>query len=275
MKKLSCILALCGISLLAMSPRVIPIPQTPVTQELVDQSTVIFKGHVEQTRASNLKILPASNQTILVHVDEVISAAKTMINLKGATVTIQLKEPGSLKAGAAATFFTTGWLYGENVALKEVSHITADVNAQSLQKQVAELQARTSDRKLQSRIQSSAMVFAGKVIASRPLQAEGGRTNSEHDPDWWTAEVEVQSLLKGPPSAAKRVSLLFAHSNDVMWFRSPKLKEGQQGIWIATEYKPGGLFPMERAPLLAVVGPLDYQPSSERDRIQRLLTAGQ
>jgi len=198
-----------------------------------------------------------------------------MTNLKGATVTVQLKEPGSLKAGTTATFFTTGWLYGENVALKEVSHTTADLNAQSLQKQVAALQARTSDQKLQSRIQSSAMVFAGKVVASRPLQAEGGRTNSEHDPDWWTADVEVQSLLKGPPSAAKRVSLLFAHSNDVMWFRSPKLKEGQQGIWIASEYKPGGLFPLERAPLLAVVSPLDYQPSVERDRIQRLLKAAQ
>ena len=275
MKKLSCILAFCCISFLAVPLPVIPIPQTPVTQELVDESTVIFKGRVEQTGASNLKILPASNQTILVHVDEVISAAKTMTNLKGATVTVRLKEPGSLKVGATATFFTTGWLYGENVALKEVSHVTADLNAQSLQKQVAALQARTSDQKLQSRIQSSAMVFAGKVVASRQLQAEGVRTNSEHDPDWWTADVEVQSLLKGPPSAAKRVTLLFAHSTDVMWYRSPKLKEGQQGIWIASEYKPGGLFPAERAPLLAVVGPLDYQPAAERDRVQRLLKAVQ
>ena len=248
--------------------------QSPVTQELVDQSTVIFKGRVEKTDASNLKILPASSQTVLVRVDEVISVAKTMTNLKDATVTVLLKESGSLKEGTSATFFTTGWLYGENIALKEVSHITADLNTQSLQKQVATLQARTSDQKLQSRIQASALVISGKVVSARPLEAEAKRrSNSEHDPDWWTADVEVQSFLKGPASAVNRVTLLFAHSKDVMWSRSPKLTEGQQGIWIANEYKPGGLFPLERAPLLAVVSPLDYQPPAERDRVQRLLKA--
>jgi len=269
-----CILAFC-ILLFAASPRAIPIPQTSVTQEVVDQSTVIFKGRVEQTGASNLKLLPASNQTILVRVDEVISAARTMTDLKGTTVTVQLKEPGSLKKGSTATFFTTGWLYGENVALKEVSHTTADLDTQSIQKQVAALRARAREQKLQARLQSSAVVFAGKVVSSRPLQTERGRTNSEHDPDWWVADVEVQSLLKGPASVAKRVSVLFAHSDDVMWFRSPKLKEGQQGIWIASEYRPGGLFALQGAPLLAVVSPLDYQPSVEHDLIERLLKATQ
>ena len=273
MKKLSFLLIVCAAALLATSSRTAA--QTQVTQDLVNQSTVIFKGRVEKAGASNLKVLQPSNQTVLVRVDEVISVAKTMTNLKGATITVFLKEPGSIKEGTTATFFTTGWLYGENVALREVAHLAADLNTESLQKQIAALQARGSDQKLQSRIQGSAMVIAGKVIAARPLQAEGPRSNSEHDPDWWTADIEVESLLKGPASTAKRVTLLFAHSNDVMWHRSPKLKEGQQGFWIASEYKPGGLFPLERAPLLAVVSPLDYQPATERERVQRLLKASQ
>jgi hypothetical protein len=275
MKRLPLLLVFSATALLAMPSRAAA--QTEVTQDLVNQSNVIFKGRVEKTDSSNLKILPASNQTILVRVDEVISVAKSMINLKGATVTVFLKEPGSLKEGTTAIFFTTGWLYGENVALKEVAHATADLNTESLRKQILVLQARSSDQKLQSRIQQSAIVLQGKVLSARPLEAEGKtRSNSEHDPDWWTADVEVQSLLKGAPSAAsRRVTLLFAHSMDVMWFRSPKLKEGEQGIWIATEYKPGGFFPETRAPLLAVLSPLDYQPPAERDRIQRLVKAAQ
>lgn len=275
MKKLPWLLVVCATALLATSPRSAAQTQV-VTQDLVNQSTVIFKGRVEKTGASNVKLLPASNQTVLVLVTEVLSVAKTMTDLKGATVTVQLKEPNSLKEGVTATFFTTGWLYGENVGLKEVAHLSADLNTQSLQEQIATLQVRSSDQKLQARIQGSAMVIAGKVVSTHPLQAEGARSNSEHDPDWWTADVQVESVLKGPVSAASnRVTLLFAHSNDVMWFRSPKLKEGQQGIWIANEYKPGGLFPADSAPLLAVVSPLDYQPQAERDRVQRLLKAPQ
>jgi hypothetical protein len=273
MKKLPLLLVICAAALLATS---LPAAaQSQVTQDLVNQSTVIFKGRVEKAGASNLKILAASNQTVLVHVEEVLSVAKTMTDLKGATVTVQLKEPDSLKEGATAIFFTTGWLSGENVALKEIAHLPSEVSTASLQAKIATLQARGSDQKLQARIQRSAMVFEGRVVAARPLQAAGPRSNSEHDPDWWTADIEVQSVLKGPASGDKRVSLLFAHSNDVMWYRSPKFKEGEQGVWIASAYKPGGLFPLERAPPLAVVNPLDYQPATQRARVQRLVKASQ
>src|SRR5260370_6089266 len=94
--------------------------QAPNLEQFIDQSTVIFKGLVEKTGASNLKILPASNQTVLVRVEEAVSAAKTMMDLKGAQVTAQLQEPNSLKGGHRATFFTTRCLDGENVALPEV-----------------------------------------------------------------------------------------------------------------------------------------------------------
>lgn len=247
--------------------------QTPNLNEFIDQSTFVFKGLVEKTGASNLKILPASNQTILVRVEEVVSAAKTMIDLKGAQVTVQLKEPNNLKSGDRATFFTTGWLYGENVALQEVGHISVSISSESLRNQISDLKARKDDQKLQIRIQHAAMVIAGRVLATRRLKGEG-ETNSEHDPDWWTADIKVQSYLKGKPAVVPAlVTVLYANSRDVMWVRSPKLKEGEQGIWVVTQYKPGGLLPKTRAPILAVLSSLDSYPMSESQRITRLVKA--
>jgi hypothetical protein len=242
-------------------------------EQYINQSTVIFKGLVEKTGASNLKILPASNQTILVRVEEVVSAAKTMIDLKGAQVTVQLKEPNALKVGDRATFFATGWLYGENVALQEVGHTSVSVNSEALRNQISDLQARKDDQKVQTRIQHATMVIAGRVLATGRFKGEGEtKRNSEHDPDWWTADIKVQSYLKGQPAVIpSSVTVLFANSRDVMWVRSPKLKEGGQGIWVVTQYKPGGFLPKTRSPILAVLSSLDSYPLSESKRIARLV----
>src|SRR5712672_502853 len=118
MKKLCiCIAALLG-SFMGTFPDA-AMSQSTDTEGFIRESTVIFKGRIEKERASNLKILPASDQTVLVRIEEVPYAAKTMTDLKNEQVTVQLKEPNSLKAGDRATFFTMGWLYGENVALRE------------------------------------------------------------------------------------------------------------------------------------------------------------
>jgi len=277
MKKLCiCIAALLG-SFMGTFPDA-AMSQSTDTEGFIRESTVIFKGRVEKERASNLKLLPASDQTVLVRVEEVLYAAKTMTDLKNEQVTVQLKEPNSLKPGDRATFFTTGWLYGENVALRETAHASAEINSEALIKQIADVQGRGNDEKLQARIRQATLVIAGKVLATHRYKREGNaETNSEHDPDWWTAEIGVESYLKGQPAAATAapVTVLYAHSSDVMWLRSPKLKEGQQGLWIVTEYKPGGLFPRAGKPFLVVLSPLDSYLPSERERIIRLVKSTQ
>ena len=274
MQKLPFFSVACVLSLLIPASRVLA--QPAVTQDLVDQSTVIFTGHVEKTEASNLKILAASPQTVLVRVDEVLSAAKTMMDLKGATVTVFLKEPGAFKVGDNATFFTTGWLYGENVALKEVGHTAAGSSSEVASKQITDLRSHADDQKIQARIQHATLVVAGKVLSTRPFEGDKIRSNSEHDPEWWTADIAVQTYIKGRPAQGPaQVTLLYAHSRDVMWVRSPKLEKGEQGIFIATHYEPNGFFAEIRTPILAVLSPLDFHPMTERQRITRLTRASQ
>jgi hypothetical protein len=247
--------------------------QSPGPEEFIRQSTVIFKGRVEKPGASNVKFLPPSNRSAIVRVEDVLLAAKSMGTLTGEEVTVELREANSVKAGEQVTFFTTGWLYGEHLGLKEVGHSSADVSSDSLRQQIADVRNRADEDKLRAEIQHASLVIAGKVLATRHLEER--RSASEHDPDWWIAEVEVQTYLKGQPNAAAagHVSFLFANSRDVMWVRSPKLAEGQQGIWLVGEYKPGGFFPEKAASRLVVLSPLDSHPISELERFKRLVAA--
>lgn len=62
---------------------------------------------------------------------------------------------------------------------------------------------------------------------------------SEHDPLWHEAVVTVQSVEKGT-TTQKQVTVRFPGSNDVRWRNHPKLKTGQQGVFLLNnESSPG------------------------------------
>jgi hypothetical protein len=89
---------------------------------------------------------------------------------------------------------------------------------------------------------------------------------SEHDPDLHRATLEVRSILKESPRDNK-VTFLFANSRDVQWDNSPKLKEGQEGVWILHVNEKDGL----RIADLTAFDPRDVQPPSQEERIRKLL----
>jgi len=68
----------------------------------------------------------------------------------------------------------------------------------------------------------------------------------------------------------REVTLLFPHSDDVMWHDSPKFTEGEQGIWLLHRNQarlPG----IENR--YTVLNPLDFRSREELNRVQRLLKA--
>lgn len=69
---------------------------------------------------------------------------------------------------------------------------------------------------------------------------------SEHDPIWHEAVVNVESVEKGS-TGLKQVTVRFPGSNDVRWRNHPKLRPGQQGVFLLS----GGSVPVidARAPL--------------------------
>jgi hypothetical protein len=232
----------------------------------IQKSSYIFVGTVQKINASTMLMVPASDRTVVVRVEDVIYTPKTFTNLAGKDVTVQLSEPNSVAAGQRLAFFTNGGLFGDSVALVEVGHRDAAKDSQELRRQIAQAQQDKDDNALQRRIASAALVVSGRVLKTGTPKFSERQPLTEHDPQFLEAEIGVDAIEKGQLSA-RTVSVLFASSLDVMWFSSPKLKEGQEGIFLL--HKDTVKWPGIKDRYLAV-DPLDFQPKDQLERIRRL-----
>ncbi len=243
-------------------------PQVNVTEEnLTRQATFIFKGTVVKLNATTMSAVRASESTAVVRIDEVIDAPGAPPDLPGKEITVQLREPGSVRAGQQMFFFTKGWLLGNSMAVIEVGRVAATVEAQGVSEQIKTTRRKMADEKLQDALATTETVIVGRVINVRP--SEIPHIGSEHDPDWYQATILVESVLKGQ-LPGREVTLLFPHSDDVMWRDSPKFTEGEQGIWLLHRNQarlPG----IENR--YTVLNPLDFRPREELNRVQRIVKA--
>src|SRR5208282_4266617 len=201
------------------------------TDDLIRQSTFIFNGTVEKLNATTMKSVNATEATAVVRIDEVIDAPGAPPDLARKTITVQLRQSGSFRVGQHATFFTKGWLLGNSMAVIEVGHL----------------------------------MEAEAARAVRPSKI--AHIGSEHDPDWYQAEIAVAATLKGK-IASDTVVVFFPHSDDVMWHDSPKFKEGERGVWLL--HRNQVRFPSVEDQYTAL-RPLDFQQQIQIERVQRLL----
>jgi hypothetical protein len=240
---------------------------TSTAEELTRQATFVFRGTVEKTGASTMPAVRASESTAVVRVDEVIDGPGAPPDLVGKQITVQLREPRSMKAGEQAVFFTKGWLLGNSMAVVEVGRQPASA-AVTAREQVKETRQKIADEHLQVELETAEAVVVGKVISVHPSQIP--HLGSEHDPDWYVAQIEVERVLQGD-LRDRELTLLFAHSDDVQWHNSPKYKEGQTGIFLLHRNQarlPG----IENQ--FTTLKPLDFRSPEELNRVERLIKAG-
>lgn len=237
----------------------------PDLGKIIRTARIIFVGSVEKPGASNVSLVPASKRTALVRVREVLDAPATMGELRGQVVTVFLAKEGSVQAGQTGIFFTNGWMYGENVAVREVL-ILPDRDRETLRAAIAGERQQVRDEELAAHLKSAALVIAGQVVSAKPAPGAERGPRSEHDAEWWQAEIGVASVLKGR-TTGKTVTVFFPSSLDERWLLVPKLKEGQRAIFLLQPYQGKDL----PAGALVILHPLDVQPESQIDRIRRLL----
>jgi hypothetical protein len=236
-------------------------------QQLVRQSPFIFQGTVRRTGAANADGVPASPANAVVRVDRVIAQPPTLGDFTGRDITVALRQAASPKDGERAVFFTSGWIYGRTLAVREVSHLT-DVDAERVQLQVAEAQRANREQDLANLLARAEIVVLGTIVRTEPLTREEARQPvTEHDPELTRAFVKVETVLKGKVPRDRVVTFLFARSRDVMWERSPKPKEGQTAIWILGRDEKRGL----KLDAITLFDPRDVQPTSALDLVRRLL----
>jgi len=234
---------------------------TDTTDALIRQSTFIFRGTVEKVGASTMPAVAANDFTAVVRVDELIDAPGAPPDLAGKSVTVKLLQANSVKAGEQLTFFTKGWLMGNSMAVIEVGRSAA---AQNPSEQVRRTRALMADEGLQKQLATAEAIVVGIVRSVQPAAIRHLAT--EHDPDWYEAHIEVESAIRGRISG-REMTIVFPHSDDVMWKRSPKFTQGERGIWLLhrNQARLPGIEDRYTA-----LDPLDFRPAGELDRVRRL-----
>jgi hypothetical protein len=242
-------------------------------RDAVEQAPFIFKGTVSKTRASNVAAVPAAPDTAVVRVDEILKAPDVFRAFAKKTITVKLKPGTSVRAEQRALFLTAGWMYGDSIAVREVALASPTLDSAALTDLIADVERAKGDRALSGRIAASATVVAGRVADVSPLQAaDKAGLRSEHDPDFWRAEIEVIGVEKPGARVGERVTVFFPHSTDEFWLKSPKLSNGQQAIFLLHKVPPDARdlkFAADSGYL--VTDALDVQPLGTLDRVRSLI----
>src|SRR2546421_680336 len=247
---------------------------------LVKQSDIVFIGTVTQVGAVAVSEVPASARTLVARVDQVLEKPAAVDLKPGDSVTVQIVRPGSLKAGTQATFYTTGWIFGRGVAVREVGHELGHSPVVVADQQEAAARARrdVNDAELRAHIQKAAMVVAGRVEQVRPaeLAATSARPKriTEHDADWQEAIIQVEDGLKGA-RAGEQVVVRFPGSHDVAWVGTPRFAAGQEGTFLlhkdSTTGSPSTMIAGRSVPAYTALHKLDVLPKQDAPHIRDLI----
>ena len=131
--------------------------QQPASVEaLAARSSFVFQGTVVQVGASTATI-PRGPNTAVVHVDYVLDAAPDMPRLKGNDVTVRLRDPKALKAGAQRIFFTQPYSFGQTAGVDEIGSLPA-ANRDQVASEIKAARQKAADAALAARLSSAEAV---------------------------------------------------------------------------------------------------------------------
>jgi hypothetical protein len=145
----------------------------------------------------------------------------------------------------------------------------------------AQIPHQPDEERLQAKVASADTVLLGEVTEVHPLQVESASSEpqtrvSHHIPkEWCEAVIKVNRVLKG--SAGATVVVRFTPSQDVAWFRAPKLQVGQQAVFLLSRENaaspPASSTSMQAAPAYASLQPGTVLSTSEAERIRSIVSA--
>jgi len=231
-------------------------------ERLARRAGFVFAGEVVRTGATTMELVEPTKETAVVRVERVLSSPEDLGAERGSEVTVRLQSPA--KKGQRAVFFTVGWIAGDGLAVQEVGRQPAgDVDA--MEKQMGDARRKDELAALRRRVKEADAVVVGEVADTKPVARKDQPPTSEHDPLWHTAVVVVESGEKGDVKEGQRVDVAYAASDDVMWFRAPKPKQGDRAIFLM--HRRG--LEERNVEMLTIVEPVDMQPVERLDDIRR------
>jgi hypothetical protein len=219
-------------------------------KDLVRRTPISFVGTVQHLGAATSRDLPIDDHTAVVGVDLVLHAPDELQGLEGQRVTVQLSGDVDLPAeGDQIVVFAQGLAFGETIALAEVGrapveaiagHASSAAGDSRQPMPFAQVERELETEALREHVDQAEAVVVATVTGLEQAQPKGF---SEHDPDWWRATLEVRQVVRGDLEPGS-LDVLYPNSLDIAWYRVPKPKASQDGIWILhapAEGTPGEL----------------------------------
>jgi hypothetical protein len=230
-------------------------------------ASFIFSGRVEQFGATTERGIEIRDATVVVLVTQALRTPDAVGDLTGTRLTVHLKDPQSFKVGDEAIFYAAGVVYGQSIVVEEVSppELLTDENRVQHIGRVRQALLDLPDRQLQAHADESDLVVVARVADVQPARAQT-LPISHHDPVWYEATLQVQSVETGRASRGV-LKILFSASRDVSWHNAPKLLVGQEGVFILHRQFIEEL----NAENYVLLHPIDFQPREQTERIRRLL----
>lgn len=259
--------------------------QEGAVQTLAERSAIVVRGKVLRTNASEEPLQAASARTLVIKISHMYAGTEIAGDQTGRNATVILSKPGSLKIGTEALFFGNPRFVGKSLTIADEGELISFAQNEKAPSDLERGIRSRQDNPLRERLSIASMVFRGTVESVRPLGGALDRAKktveppSEHDPEWHVAAVRVTAPLLGIEKGAL-VTVIFSASDDIMWFNSPKLKPGQDALFITHKptkedirllQAPGIAAFLEKQPAELVIHPFDLLSSSEEERVRSLL----
>lgn len=240
--------------------------------ELLDSSQWVIRGTVRKLGTSAMPEVPASANTSVVRVNEVLHGPQPFLDHVGRDITLFSQDPKGLKVGSSAVFFTRSWLYGQSLAVTEVGRLPGD-NPDKMAADIKSAEQAGFERRLGERVTAATLVVVGAVAEIRPGPESRQHVETEHAPEWAEAVIKVHEVLKGK-APDQGIAVIFPTSLDELWIDSPKFAPGQTGVLILQRNQQEKGWPVLRVPGLTALHPLDVQPVEVLDTIRKLVASG-
>jgi hypothetical protein len=250
-----------------------PQKTTSPLEDLVSQSSYVFIGTVLKLNAVTVASMSASNRMVVVLVNEVLYSRIAVPELTGKEITVELQVPKSVKIGQRIAFFTSSGEFGKTVTVREMGHLDGADSVANLRQRVTGIVQQQTEESVKRRIASAELVVMGKLVNIEPADVPGPGTRE--DPEWYEAEIEVQTVEKGQ-FPGKRLSVLMARSLDVKPVqrltltrdKGSRLTKEQEGIWILHRNEVPRLGISDR---YTAADPIDFQAKDRLARIRQLI----
>jgi len=236
-------------------------------ERLVAAAGFIFRGSVEHHWKGEVPTIPTdSGETVAVRIDHVLRSTPVLRSFAGREALVITKHAGALRQSHSPILFTECISLGQQLLLREIGQVEASDDAS---RQVAEAIHAADERPLREQVAAADLIVLGEVSESRPLDRPFP-PRSEHDPLWSLARVAVSVVLKGRKQRDD-IEVLYASSDDRVWFRSPKLHAGVSGILLLFRLKQDEVPKGVPRSAYQATDALDFLPHERRGEIERML----